>query len=212
MPTHDGDHYFTARPGAAPAPRPVVVDAGGEPLELRSDAGTFSPRRLDPGTAILLDGIEPPRPDVAHLLDLGCGWGPIAIRLAHWAPHATVWAVDVNQRAVELCRENARALDCPGVRALVVPPDDPTAGIPGDVRFDAIWSNPPIRIGKPALHALLLAALDRLAPRGRAHLVVQRHLGADSLQRWLVAQGWPCERVGSRRGYRLLQVRRPTDR
>ena len=142
-----------------------------------------------------------------HALDLGCGYGPVALTLAHRAPQATVWAIDVNERAVELCRANAAALGSTTVHASVVSDDRPTGEVPDDVRFDLVWSNPPIRIGKTALHALLTRWLDRLTPDGRAWLVVQRNLGADSLQRWLEAEGRPAERVASRAGYRLLSVR-----
>ena len=73
-------------------------------------------------------------------------------------------------------------------------------------RFAAIWSNPPVRIGKDALHALLGQWLGRLAADGSAYLVVGRNLGADSLHRWLAGQGWPVTRLAARSGYRLLQV------
>jgi 16S rRNA (guanine1207-N2)-methyltransferase len=69
-----------------------------------------------------------------------------------------------------------------------------------------IWSNPPIRIGKAALHELLSAWLGRLAPGGTAYLVVQRNLGSDSLQRWLTESGWAAERIAARGGYRVLRV------
>jgi 16S rRNA (guanine1207-N2)-methyltransferase len=74
------------------------------------------------------------------------------------------------------------------------------------VTFDAIWSNPPVRIGKRALHELLSASLARLRPGGTAHLVVHKHLGSDSLQRWLIDQGHPTVRRLSRHGFRLLDV------
>jgi len=73
--------------------------------------------------------------------------------------------------------------------------------------FDTIWSNPPIRVGKAALHDLLGAWLPRLAPAGEAWLVVQRHLGADSLAVWLADQGWgEVEKVASAKGFRVLRV------
>ncbi len=75
------------------------------------------------------------------------------------------------------------------------------------VQFATIWSNPPIRIGKPALHDLLHTWLARLDADGSASLVVQKHLGADSLQRWLIELGYRCDRVGSKAGFRLLTVR-----
>nr|WP_249419907.1 methyltransferase [Rhabdothermincola salaria] len=174
-------------------------------LSLTTDAGVFSGDRVDPGTRLLLQQAPPP-PAEGHLLDLGCGYGPMAVTLARRSPRAEVWAVDVNERAVALCRENAAANDV-RVRAVTVDAEGspPEAG-PTFPAFDLIWSNPPIRIGKVALHALLRTWLTRLAPDGRAVLVVQRHLGADSLAAWLTAQGWPTERLASRAGYRLLSV------
>ena len=174
-------------------------------LELATDAGMFSPGRLDPGTRLLLE--ESPAPPAAgDVLDLGCGYGPVACVLAKRSPGATVWAVDVNARALELCARNARAAGLENVRC--VTPGD--ASLPA--RFAAIWSNPPVRIGKDALHALLGQWLARLAPSGpatpggAAYLVVGRNLGADSLHRWLAGQGWPVTRLAARSGYRVLQV------
>ena len=180
-------------------------------LELATDAGVFSPGRLDPGTRLLLEE-SPAPPASGDLLDLGCGYGPVACVLAKRSPGATVWAVDVNERALELCARNARAAGLENVRC--VTPGD--ASLPG--RFAAIWSNPPVRIGKDALHALLGHWLARLgsaasggsagpaASGGSAYLVVGRNLGADSLHRWLAGQGWPVTRLAARSGYRLLQV------
>lgn len=168
---------------------------------MRTDRGVFSASRVDPGTVILLRATPPP-PASGDLLDLGCGYGPIAVTLARRSPGATVWAVDVNERALDLVRENAAALGLPNVRAAA--PSD----VPPEVRFAAIWSNPPIRIGKEALHSLLLDWLGRLSPDGQAWLVVQKHLGGDSLAAWLVDQGYPTTRVGSKQAYRILSVSR----
>ena len=176
-------------------------------MRLRTDAAVFSAGGIDPGTAFLLgDGARPAtdhRPDgsARTFADVGCGYGPIAVALALRAPTATVWAVDVNERALALCRANADALGV-GDRVRTATP----AQVPGDLVVDALWSNPPIRIGKAALHDLLAEWLGRLAGDGTAHLVVARNLGADSLARWLAEQGHPVTRRASRRGYRLLDV------
>jgi 16S rRNA (guanine1207-N2)-methyltransferase len=193
------DHYFSARPRAAHRPGQVRVILPDIYLELATDAGVFSPGRLDPGTRLLLEE-SPVPPASGDLLDLGCGYGPIACVLAARAPGASVWAVDVNERALELCARNARAAGLGNVRC--VTPGD--ASLPA--RFAAIWSNPPVRIGKEPLHALLGRWLARLGPGGSAYLVVGRNLGADSLHRWLAGQGWPVTRLAARSGYRLLQV------
>jgi 16S rRNA (guanine1207-N2)-methyltransferase len=193
------DHYFSARPRAAHRPGRVRVILPDVYLELATDAAVFSPGRLDPGTRLLLEA-SPAPPAAGDVLDLGCGYGPVACVLAARSPGSRVWAVDVNERALGLCERNARAAGLGNVRC-VVPGD---ASLPA--RFAGIWSNPPVRIGKDALHALLSCWLGRLDPAGHAYLVVGRNLGADSLHRWLEGQGWPVTRLAARSGYRLLQV------
>ena len=193
------EHYFSPQPGARHRPGKVRVMLPGVYLELATDAGVFSPGRLDPGTRLLLDTAPAP-PPAGDLLDLGCGYGPIACVLAKRSPGATVWAVDVNERALELCARNAAAAGLPNV--CCVTPDDPAV----PARLAGIWSNPPVRIGKAALQELLSGWLGRLAPGGQAYLVAGRNLGADSLHRWLAEQGWLVTRRVARSGYRLLQV------
>ncbi|MDF5756722.1 methyltransferase [Spongiactinospora sp. TRM90649] len=192
-------HYFQERPQAAGRPGVVTLVLPDLHLRLRTDSGMFSPDRIDPGTRVLLESVPPP-PATGDLLDLGCGYGPIALTMASRAPEATVWAVDVNRRALDLCAENATAAGLYKVRTAHA--DE----MPADVRFSAIWSNPAIRIGKTALHDMLTRWLDRLAPGGAAYLVVQKHLGSDSLQRWLRDEGRPTARVASRSSYRILKV------
>jgi 16S rRNA G1207 methylase RsmC len=196
------DHYFSEHPRSKATPRTVTFTAYGRRYELESSTGVFSGDRLDLGTAVLLR--EAPLPTGGTVLDLGCGYGPIACVLATMVPDVHVWAVDINTRALELTRVNAERLGVSS-RITVATPDD----VPDDVRFDQIWSNPPVRIGKPALHALLERWLPRLTDDGVAWLVVSKNLGADSLQRWLIAQGWRCDRHASAKGFRVLAVRRP---
>lgn len=195
----DAGHYFDEAPAAASAPRRIPVHLAGARRTVTTDRATFSPSRLDPGTALLLDAAPPPPAD-GTFLDLGCGWGPIALDLALRAPAARIVAIDVNARSRALCATNAAELGAHNVE--VRAPDE----VPADLVFDRIWSNPPIRIGKDALHDLLARWLSRLAPDGRAVLVVGRHLGADSLQRWLHDEGMPTARLASKKGYRLLEV------
>lgn len=197
-----GSQYFAEEPQVGSAPRSVHLVLPDVDLTLTSDRGVFAHGGVDPGTRLLLLA-GPPVPPGGHLLDLGCGYGPIACTLAARAPGATVWALDVNRRALDLCRANAEANALGNVR--VVEPGQ----VPDGVAFGAIWSNPPIRIGKVVLHDLLDRWLACLAPGGAAALVVQRHLGADSLARWLAARGWAVTRRTSRQGYRVLEVARP---
>lgn len=210
-PTRDGTHYFSARPSVDSRRARVRLDLPDRSLVLSTDRGVFSAERVDPGTKLLLGELPdaagwPPGP----ALDLGCGYGPIACTVALRDPGRTVWAVDVNERARELCAANAADVGADGAGAAdaeggvrVAPPD----GVPDDVRFGLVVSNPPIRVGKAVLHELLRHWVGRLADGGEAWLVVQKHLGADSLARWMAEQGWSVERVRSRQGYRVLRVR-----
>ena len=206
------EQYFEAQPSSPSRPHTVSLALPDATVELATDRGVFSYDAVDDGTRYLLQ--EAPLPDDAparstvHLLDLGCGYGPIAVTLARRCPRATVWGVDVNERAVDLTRRNAAALGLANLHVLAAadPAGAELAGLPADVRFAAIWSNPPIRIGKAALHALLGAWLARLAPDGQAWLVVHKHLGSDSLARWLSDEGWATTRRSSRGGYRVLHV------
>ncbi|HSU71500.1 MAG TPA: methyltransferase [Micrococcaceae bacterium] len=204
------DHYFSAQPAGPEKRRPLTVVLDGESRNLTTSAGIFSPDGVDKGTAILLAEAPPPSP-TGNLLDIGCGWGPVALTLALRSPEASVYAVDVNSRCVALTNDNAAALGLGNVTASR--PEEVDAAL----EFSTIWSNPPIRVGKEELHALLLHWLPRLAPGGSAYLVVQKNLGSDSLQRWLDAQlrgrfpaaGFRVSRESTAKSFRILKVARP---
>ena len=197
-------HYFAAEPDGPMRRRQLEVQLAGRRVTVVTAPGVFCPDRLDLGTSVLLRHVPPP-PQTGALLDLGCGWGPIALTQGMLAPAAQVWGVDVNRRALQLLTENAALLRLPNVTA-VLPPD-----LPAGTTFSTIWSNPPVRIGKPALHELLLAWLPRLRPGGTAYLVIQRHLGSDSLQTWLsrALPDMEVTRAASSKGFRVLAVTRP---
>ena len=195
------EHYFSADPSVAFERIPVVADVWDTTLHLTSGSGVFAKGRLDIGTSILFRETAPPV--AGRILDMGCGYGVIGLAIASLVPGAVVTGVDVNERAVLLANENAAALDLADRYRAVTP-----AGVGADETFDELWSNPPIRIGKEALHELLLIWLPRLRPGGRAVMVVGKNLGADSLQRWLGEQGYPTTRIGSAKGFRVLETRR----
>ena len=206
--TKQTDHYFTAQPASAAERRDLRVHLAGREVIVATAPGIFCPDRVDIGTAVLLREAPVP-PPTGNLLDLGSGWGPIALSLGLLSPEAAIWAVDVNQRALALSWTNAKTLGINDFHALT--PDE----VPKDINFDAIWSNPPIRVGKPALHEMLMKWLPRLTPGAAAYLVVQKNLGSDSLQRWMETEletsepgAFTVDRLATARGFRLLSVRR----
>ena len=143
---------------------------------------------------------EPPAG--GRIVDLGCGYGVIGLAVARAVPDAHG---DRRRRqpSVRCCSptRTPHGSDWPTASA----PSTRTSR-PAEASYDEIWSNPPIRIGKAALHELLLTWLPRLAPGGRAVMVVGKNLGADSLQRWLTEQGYPTERLASAKGFRVLET------
>ena len=195
------DHYFSADPDTPFERESFTAEVWGHELALESGAGVFSRGHLDHATAVLLRELDPPAQ--GQFLDLGCGYGVIGLAIARAVPLANVTGVDVNERAIALANENARTAGLDS-RFVACTPEQ----VPGNQVFDEIWSNPPIRIGKEALHELLLTWLPRLAPGGRMVMVVGKNLGADSLQRWLTEQGWPTTRLASAKGFRVLETRR----
>ena len=194
------EHYFTADPSVPFQREPFSCEVWGHRLDLVSGSGVYSRGRLDIGTAVLFRETTPPAS--GRILDLGCGYGVIGLGIAQSVPDAVVTGVDVNERALLLANGNAAELSL-DARFRAVLPDE----VAVDATYDEIWSNPPIRVGKAALHELLLRWFPCLAPDGRAVMVVGKNLGADSLQRWLGDQGYPTTRLASAKGFRVLESR-----
>ncbi|NMN00911.1 MFS transporter [Bifidobacterium sp. DSM 109958] len=200
----DGEQYFNAAPTSADVRRTLTVTLRGREQRVQVSNGVFSGNRVDLGTSVLLRGAPEP-PETGRFLDVGCGWGPITLALAEASPNAQVVAVDVNERALELTSANAKANGCGNVTVLAAD------AVPSDLTFDLIWSNPPIRIGKDALHELLMTWLPRLNAGGGAYLVVQKNLGADSLIPWLdetLGDDFTVSKYASSKGYRIIEVLR----
>lgn len=199
-----GEHYFSAEPTGDFKPKTIRVNLLGKDFQLQTAGGVFSPDHLDTGTAMLLKHIDE-APTSGNLLDIGCGWGPISIALALQAPEATVWAVDVNQRSLDLTRINAESLGITNIKTCL--PDE----VPADLEFSGIWSNPPIRVGKAELHKILLTWLPRISSECESYLVVAKDLGADSLLKWLqteLPENFDSQRIDSEKGFRILRITR----
>ena len=198
------EHYFSETPGSDYKPKEISVVINGHEVLVTTAGGVFSPDHIDQGTNVLLTHLDQ-APAGGNILDIGCGWGPIALSLASASPKATVWAVDVNQRSLELTAANAQRLGLKNIKC--VTPED----VPSDLEFSGIWSNPPIRVGKDVLHEILLTWLPRLQDQAEAYLVVQKNLGADSLHRWLEAElpeNFSTVRVDTAKSFRVLRVKR----
>lgn len=196
------EHYFSAQPAGEFRTTEIAVRLAHGDYTVETAGSIFSPDHIDAGTEQLLYSVPAP-PETGNFLDLGCGWGPMALTLAIEAPEASIFAVDVNERALELTTRNAARLGLTNI----------TAGLPGSieptVNFDLIWSNPPIRVGKAELHGIMKTWLPRLNVAGEAYLVVAKHLGADSFEKWLGTEfeaTHSVTREDTRKGFRIIKV------
>ena len=198
------EHYFSAEPTTNSKETAVEFEVAGQLFQLSATSGTFSSTALDTGTNVLLSHFEK-FPSSGNVLDLGCGWGPIAVSVAALRPDTTVWALDVNERSLATTSKNAKKLGLKNIRAVLA------NQIPSDTEFTGIWSNPPIRVGKKVLHELMKTYLPKLAAGGEAYLVVQKHLGADSFQKWLAQEFQDLEvsRHDNQKTFRVIRVFRP---
>ena len=202
----ESSHYFSTSPQSHSERHRFSINGPHSDLILDGESGVFSQHGLDKGTEVLLDAMArygfPSPPDGTALCDLGCGSGAIALTLASTFPHCIVYAIDVNERARQLCRDNAALNHLTNI--VVASPEE----IDATRTFSLLWSNPPIRIGKQELHQLLTTWLARLDSDGHAHLVVSKNLGADSLSRWMETLEYSVERIASSKGFRVLHVTR----
>ena len=198
------NHYFASSPEGPLVPREITVTLNGNKYSVLTAGGVFSPEHIDQGTQVLLTHLEKANPS-GNFLDIGCGWGPIALALALHSPKARIYAIDVNERSLELTRLNVERLGLTNV--VVCKPED----VPSEIEFDEIWSNPPIRVGKIVLHEILTLWINRLTGGGTARLVVQKNLGSDSLHKWLIQEFEPdfeSTRIDTSKTFRVLKVTR----
>lgn len=197
------EHYFSNEPAGEIKTKAISVNLAGREVSVLTSGSMFSPDHVDTGTKVLLEHLEL-APDDGNILDIGCGWGPISLALAIARPEATIWAIDVNERALELTRKNAERLGLTNVRTAL-----PEA-VPAEISFNGIWSNPPIRVGKEVLHEIMQTWLPRMVIGGDAYLVVQKHLGSDSLLKWLQDSmtAFESTRLDTAKTFRVFQVTR----
>lgn len=198
------NHYFASSPEGPLVPREITVTLNGNKYSVLTAGGVFSPEHIDQGTQVLLAHLEKANPS-GNFLDIGCGWGPIALALALHSPKAKIYAIDVNERSLELTKLNADRLGLSNI--VVCKPEE----VPSEIEFDEIWSNPPIRVGKVVLHEILTLWINRLTSGGTARFVVQKNLGSDSLHKWLIQEfddEFESTRIDTSKTFRVLKVSR----
>ena len=199
------NQYFDEIPQVESRPVKVSFNYDGNDLIFTTDRGVFSYEKIDKATRILLDIFnekyygQKPR----SIADVGCGYGVIAICMAKKYPQSEITAIDVNQRALELCKKNVVENNIENVFA-------ESASKYDDEKYDLIISNPPIRVGKEALYELLSYWSKKLNDKGQMWLVIAKNLGADSVAAYLEFElKLNVKRVASKKGFRVLKCENP---
>ncbi|AKU26843.1 class I SAM-dependent methyltransferase [Anoxybacillus geothermalis] len=197
------EHYYSAAPTSERNPQTWTFTLRGHEFRFTTDSGVFSKRGVDFGTQLLIETFE--EPEVAgDLLDVGCGYGPIGLALAKSFPNRLVQMIDVNERALELARENKRANHIDNVR---IYQSDLFSEV-GEQRFAAVVTNPPIRAGKRVVHAIFEQSRDHLLDGGELWVVIQKKQGAPSALEKL-KELFPFVEVASKKkGYYIIKAKK----
>ncbi|MGG3019214.1 class I SAM-dependent methyltransferase [Geobacillus stearothermophilus] len=197
------EHYYSAAPTSERNPQTWTFTLRGHEFRFTTDSGVFSKRGVDFGTQLLIEAFE--EPEVAgDLLDVGCGYGPIGLALAKSFPNRLVQMIDVNERALELARENKRANHIDNVR---IYQSDLFSEV-GEQRFAAVVTNPPIRAGKRVVHAIFEQSQDHLLDGGELWVVIQKKQGAPSALEKL-KELFPFVEVASKKkGYYIIKAKK----
>lgn len=198
------DQYYTAEPTSESNPVPCAFPYRGHGLNFMTDAGVFSKGELDVGSRLLLDALPALAGDV---LDIGCGWGAIGVAIAKANKAARVTMVDVNRRALSLCRQNCTRN---GVTAEVLESDGMTEVL--GRKFDAIVTNPPIRAGKQVIYKMFADAADCLCDGGALYLVIRKQQGAESCMKYLRTLYGSVEKLTKSGGFWVLKASEPLNR
>jgi 16S rRNA (guanine1207-N2)-methyltransferase len=196
------DHYYSRKPNADSNPKYWDFTLNNSRFRFKTDNGVFSKNEVDFGSRLLIETFTLPEVD-GPLLDVGCGYGPVGLALAKQNPNFTVHMVDINERALELSRDNAKAN---GVENVLIYESDKLEGVK-ETNFSAILTNPPIRAGKKTVHDIFAQSKDKLASGGELWIVIQKKQGAPSAVDKLNQLFGEVEVVDKEKGYFIIRAK-----
>lgn len=193
------DHYYARTPGVEHNRQLHETELRGYRFKFMTDAGVFSKTGVDYGSRVLIDALE--IQDNASVLDVGCGYGPIGLTAARLAPNGYVTMIDINERAIELAKENAKLN---GIHNITAIQSDVYESVQQN-RYDVIVTNPPIRAGKAVVHRIFEEGYQLLKPGGSMWVVIQKKQGAPSAEAKLDELFGNVEEVTKDKGYRIFR-------
>jgi len=194
------NHYYSQNPEVGSDPQHFTFDLRGHSFRFKTDHGVFSKKEVDFGSRVLIDAFEPSEVE-GPVLDVGCGYGPIGLSLAKEFPERIIHMIDVNERALSLASENAKAN---GIGNVEIYRSDRLAQVE-EKKFSAILTNPPIRAGKETVHAIFTESAEHLAENGELWVVIQKKQGAPSAMEKMEELFSNVEVVVKKKGYYILR-------
>lgn len=194
-----GNHYYTNQPEVAHDRKKWTFPLRGKNFTFITDSNVFSKGTVDFGSRVLIDAFDDTNLPEGDILDVGCGYGPIGLSLAH-STGRHVEMVDVNERAVELAKENA---DLNGIKHVTVYPSNIYEKVER-TDFAAVVSNPPIRAGKSVVHGIIEESYDKLVKSGTLTIVIQKKQGAPSAKKKMEEIFGNAEVVAKEKGYFII--------
>ena len=194
------NHYYSQNPEVGSDPQHFTFDLRGHSFRFKTDHGVFSKKEVDFGSRVLIDAFEPAGVE-GPVLDVGCGYGPIGLSLAKEFPERKVHMIDVNERALSLASENAKAN---GIGNVEIYRSDRFDQVE-EKKFSAILTNPPIRAGKETVHAIFTESAEHLAENGELWVVIQKKQGAPSAMEKMEELFSNVEVVVKKKGYYILR-------
>jgi 16S rRNA (guanine1207-N2)-methyltransferase len=197
------EHYYSEKPTVKSNPKTWSYMLKNHELRFTSDHGVFSKDTIDFGTRLLIETFKFPETE-GDILDVGCGYGPVGISLAKTEPSRKIKMVDVNERAVELSKQNAKANHVTNVEALQSNLFENVS----KTGYAAILSNPPIRTGKKLVHKLLEEAYHFLVSNGELWIVIQKKQGAPSAKEKLESLFDEVDIIEKSKGYFIIRAKK----
>lgn len=204
MKKDDISHYYTANPNTPSKKNEINCRFNGIDLKFTTDSGVFSKGGADFGSSLLIQTFidEKKGENICgnDVLDLGCGYGIIGISIKRVFSHISLTMSDINERAVELARINAKNNNVEFANILV---SDGFSNI--DKNFDVVLLNPPVRAGKKTIFSLYKQAHEHLNINGKIFVVLQKKQGAPSTFAELERLFGNCETLAVKAGYRVMR-------
>jgi 16S rRNA (guanine1207-N2)-methyltransferase len=197
------EHYYSRIQKVESDPKYWDYTLRNASFRFKTDNGVFSKKEVDFGSRLLIESFEMPSLE-GPVLDVGCGYGPIGLAIAKGNLERTIHMIDVNERAIDLAKENA---ELNRIQNVAIYESDRLLNVE-EKKFVAILTNPPIRAGKKTVHDIFEQSYDHLVSQGELWVVIQKKQGAPSAIEKLNEMFSAVETIDKSKGYFIIKAKK----